>query len=193
MLDGVLTRSALAELRRFCLESAIWHGVSSRVPYIDSQLDGGFCCGLLFQVAREASNEFAHPLRNKSLHWIAGFRYPHPSDGIALHADRSLITANLWITPDEANLDPSRGGMVLYPWQAKRLVISGTCTRKCSEKNHGKRREKGFASPIGAIAWCSFAFESVITARSKISVRRRFPKPTNRQPISLFFSGARGR
>ena len=153
VIDGVLNESTIVRLRRFCLESAIWHGVSAHVPQIDSQLNGGFCCGLLFQIARELHALLPGLLRRKSLHWIAGFRYPHPSDGIRTHADRSVITANLWITPDAANLDPTRGGMMIYPWRAK---LRGNGIRRFQEydfvpkpilRSIATQKEKGIRIP----------------------------------------------
>merc|ERR1711974_331203 len=34
--------------------------------------------------------------------------------GIGLHADMAAVNVNLWITPDEHNLDGSTGGLVIY-------------------------------------------------------------------------------
>lgn len=36
-------------------------------------------------------------------------------DGIAVHADSATVNLNFWLTPDEANLDPTSGGLVVYP------------------------------------------------------------------------------
>jgi hypothetical protein len=34
--------------------------------------------------------------------------------GVGIHADPSLVTFNFWITADEANLDPDRGGLTVW-------------------------------------------------------------------------------
>ncbi len=34
--------------------------------------------------------------------------------GINVHADFARVNLNFWLTPDEANLDPSTGGIVVY-------------------------------------------------------------------------------
>jgi hypothetical protein len=34
--------------------------------------------------------------------------------GINVHADFALMNLNFWITPDEHNLDPESGGLVVY-------------------------------------------------------------------------------
>lgn len=36
-------------------------------------------------------------------------------DGIAVHADSASVNLNFWVTPDDANLDPDSGGLVVYP------------------------------------------------------------------------------
>merc|ERR1711879_542473 len=40
--------------------------------------------------------------------------YTQGSKGIHVHADDALVNLNFWIVPDEANMDPSTGGMVVY-------------------------------------------------------------------------------
>eukprot|EP00543_Licmophora_paradoxa_P019250 CAMPEP_0202460704 /NCGR_PEP_ID=MMETSP1360-20130828/45448_1 /ASSEMBLY_ACC=CAM_ASM_000848 /TAXON_ID=515479 /ORGANISM="Licmophora paradoxa, Strain CCMP2313" /LENGTH=158 /DNA_ID=CAMNT_0049082473 /DNA_START=6 /DNA_END=482 /DNA_ORIENTATION=- len=35
-------------------------------------------------------------------------------NGINIHADAAAVNVNLWITPDEANLDSTSGGLVVY-------------------------------------------------------------------------------
>ena len=34
--------------------------------------------------------------------------------GINLHADEAAVNVNIWLTPNEANLDPTSGGLVVY-------------------------------------------------------------------------------
>lgn len=34
--------------------------------------------------------------------------------GLYAHSDTGAVTVNLWLTPDEYNLDPSSGGLILY-------------------------------------------------------------------------------
>ena len=46
------------------------------------------------------------------------FRSGQKPEGIALHADFAAINVNFWITPDNANLDPSSGGLVVWDKEA---------------------------------------------------------------------------
>ena len=34
--------------------------------------------------------------------------------GIQIHADEAAVNVNFWITPDDANLDPDHGGLVVW-------------------------------------------------------------------------------
>ena len=113
VIDDLLTDEAIAELRRYCLGSRIWH-----TPYPQGYLgafpESGFAAPLLAQVAEELSATFqdifaAHPLR---YHWA--FKYDSTLDGIGIHADEAAVNVNFWITPDAANLDPERGGLVIW-------------------------------------------------------------------------------
>ncbi|HVI89246.1 MAG TPA: tetratricopeptide repeat protein, partial [Dongiaceae bacterium] len=51
--DGLLTPTALAALRRFCLTSTIWSEFRFANGYVGSFIEGGFCCPLLLQIAKE--------------------------------------------------------------------------------------------------------------------------------------------
>jgi hypothetical protein len=46
------------------------------------------------------------------------YKYDSKLEGIGLHADAAAINVNFWITPDEANLDPDHGGLVVYDREA---------------------------------------------------------------------------
>jgi len=50
-----------------------------------------------------------HPL----LRWW-GFKYISQRKGINIHADFAAVNVNFWITPDEANLDPEKGGLIIW-------------------------------------------------------------------------------
>ena len=42
------------------------------------------------------------------------FKCAHDRPAINLHADFAEVNLNLWITPEDANLDKSSGGLVVY-------------------------------------------------------------------------------
>ena len=41
-------------------------------------------------------------------------KYDSSLPGLHVHADDALVNVNFWITPDEANLDPERGGLLVW-------------------------------------------------------------------------------
>ena len=48
------------------------------------------------------------------LEMMWAYKYDQKGGGIAMHADHAVTNVNIWLTPDEANLDPSKGGLVVY-------------------------------------------------------------------------------
>jgi hypothetical protein len=50
-----------------------------------------------------------HPL----LHFWAS-KYDSKLQGIKKHADFAAVNVNFWIAPDEANLDPKNGGLIVW-------------------------------------------------------------------------------
>jgi hypothetical protein len=113
VIDDLLTTQALAELRRYCLGSDVWHTAYAQ-GYLGAFPESGFAAPLLAQVAEELSITFPeifadHPLR---YHWA--FKYDSSLDGIGIHADEAAVNVNFWIAPDEANLDPEGGGLVIW-------------------------------------------------------------------------------
>ena len=43
-----------------------------------------------------------------------GFKYDSSLGGIRIHADQAAVNVNFWITPDEANRNPDKGGLVIW-------------------------------------------------------------------------------
>lgn len=125
IIDNFLTDTALEKLRRFCWGSTIW-GTTYDGGYVGATPEQGFACPLLAQVAEELRDLVpaiigAHPLR-----MLWGFKYDSRLGGTKIHADQAAINVNFWITPDEANLNPESGGMVIWDvaapqdWEPKR-------------------------------------------------------------------------
>jgi tetratricopeptide (TPR) repeat protein len=113
VVDNLLTPEALGALRRFCLESTIWRKTYAR-GYLGAFPESGFACPLLAQIAEEFRTTFpaifgAHPLV-----YLWGFKYDSHHHGIEIHADQAAVNVNFWITPDQANLDPEHGGLIVW-------------------------------------------------------------------------------
>jgi hypothetical protein len=116
VIDDFLTREALECIRRFSLESTCWAGNRFANGRLSALFLTGFNCPLLLQVAEEFRDALPeligdhHPLKQL---WAFKYTSDLPPDS-TIHADFAAVNVNFWITPDDANLDPSSGGMQIY-------------------------------------------------------------------------------
>jgi tetratricopeptide (TPR) repeat protein len=111
--DGLLTPVALADLHKFCLESTVWFQATFKNE-VSATLFNGFCCPLLLQIANELRGRLPGLLADKPLTLAWAYRYCGAFSGLGPHADDGDVSINFWITPDAANLDPERGGLILW-------------------------------------------------------------------------------
>lgn len=112
--DPFLSWSLTEQLRNFMLNSTIWHDYL-RGGYVGSYLPYGFCAPLLLQLAQELRKTFPKVLGPYPLSFMWGYKYDSQHPGVGIHADSGgQVNVNIWLTPDEANLDPERGGLVVY-------------------------------------------------------------------------------
>jgi len=117
-IDGFLTAEALESLRRFCLESTIWYDFEHRNGYVGAYLQDGFNCPLLLQIAEELPRALPEIFDDHVLMQLWAYKYDSCLEGIDMHADFAAVNVNFWITPDEANLNPASGGMVIWDREA---------------------------------------------------------------------------
>ena len=117
VIDDLLTPQALESLRRYCRGSDIWHTAYAQ-GYLGAFPESGFAAPLLAQVAEELSATFREIFADNPLRYHWAFKYDSKLDGIGIHADEAAVNVNFWITPDEANLNPDGGGLVVWDKQA---------------------------------------------------------------------------
>lgn len=113
-IDDFLSPEALALLRRYCLESTFWFDFHHANGYLGAFFEDGFAAPLLLQIAGELRQRMPEIFRDYPLTQLWAFKYDSRLDGIELHADIAAVNLNFWITPDEANLDPESGGLVVW-------------------------------------------------------------------------------
>ena len=118
-VDGLLTEEALHSIRRFCLESTVWKRDYPN-GYIGAFLGDGFACPLLLQIAEELRLKFPGVFKQHRLTQAWAFKYDSALTGLNMHADAAAVNVNFWITPDETNLDPDHGGLVVWDREAPR-------------------------------------------------------------------------
>jgi hypothetical protein len=112
-VDDLLTPPALHALRRFLLESTIWHDFSHIDGFVASYLEDGLACPLLLQIADELRSVFPEVLGKHPLSQAWAFKGLRAQSAVDAHADAGTVSVNFWVTPAEANLAPERGGLVV--------------------------------------------------------------------------------
>ncbi len=133
-IDGLLSEEALQRLRRFCWSSTIWKKDYEN-GYIGAFLGDGFATPLLLQIAEELRQRFPRIFRDHRLTQAWAFKHDSARRGLNIHADAAAVNVNFWITPDEANLDPSSGGLVVWDREAPK---DWDFRAYNSDKNRGK-------------------------------------------------------
>ena len=113
VLDNFLTEEALNKLRRFCWDSTIWNNIYDD-GYLGAMPEDGFACPLLAQISEELRGMFPEIFADHPLRYVWAFKYDSQLSGIEIHADKAAVNVNFWITPEDANLNPERGGMVVW-------------------------------------------------------------------------------
>ena len=116
-VDSLLREEALQSLRRFCLESTIWKKDYGE-GYVGAFLSEGFSSPLLLQVAEELRAKFPRIFHHHYLLQAWAFKQDSQRLPLNIHADAAAVNVNFWITPDEANLDRSCGGLVVWDKEA---------------------------------------------------------------------------
>jgi tetratricopeptide (TPR) repeat protein len=111
--DGLLTPAALLGLKRYLLESTIWHDFSHIGGFVASYLEDGLACPLLLQIADEVRGTFPELLEKHPLSQAWAFKGLEAKAAIDAHADDAAISINFWVTPNQANNNPSGGGLVV--------------------------------------------------------------------------------
>ena len=117
-IDGLLAPQALAAVRTYCLESTIWNDLKG--GYLGAYMTDGFAGRLLLRIGAELRARLPRVIGEHLMHAMWGYKYDSRYAGIGVHADDAAVNVNFWITPDEANLDPATGGLVVYTHDAPR-------------------------------------------------------------------------
>ena len=113
VVDDFLNPEALEALRRYCWGSDIWRQ-SYTDGYVGAFPEYGFAAPLLAQIVEEFRSGFSEICGEYPLKYIWAFKYDSQRRGIGVHADEAAVNVNFWITPDDANLDPQSGGLVVW-------------------------------------------------------------------------------
>lgn len=115
-IDQLLTEEALVKLRQYYEEGMVFWDATGP-GYIGSYLQfGGFGNVVVAQLIEELAKAFPKIICSHHLRTAWAYKYDGDiRDPIATHADEAAINFNLWISPNDGNLDPEpSGGLVVY-------------------------------------------------------------------------------
>jgi hypothetical protein len=113
VIDDFLNPDALEQVRKFCLESTVWRH-PYKFGYVGAFPQDGFASVSLFAVAEQFQAALGEVFDGYQLAQWWAFEYDARLPGTDIHGDDADFSLNLWITPDSANLDPTRGGLVVW-------------------------------------------------------------------------------
>lgn len=113
VIDNFLSKAALLQLRKFCEEATVWKR-SYANGYLGSFMASGFCSPVILEIARQLKMAMPKVIGTQDLRQAWGFKYDQGMKGINLHADFARVNINFWLTADDACLDQSTGGIVVY-------------------------------------------------------------------------------
>jgi hypothetical protein len=75
----------------------------------------------LIQIAEELRAAFPRIIGARHrMTQLWGYKYASTQPRLPPHADFAAVNVNFWVTPDEANLDPRGGGLIVYDVDAPR-------------------------------------------------------------------------
>ncbi|MBL8697011.1 MAG: tetratricopeptide repeat protein [Alphaproteobacteria bacterium] len=117
-VDGLLTPVALEAMRRYCLGATVWFRYRFAKGYVGAFWDDGFSAPLLLQIADELRRAAPAIFGAHLIRKIWAFKYDPELSGIPIHADFAAVNVNFWTTPDDANLAPEAGGLIVWDREA---------------------------------------------------------------------------
>ena len=133
VIDNFLTDEALKKLQDYCHASTIWR-VTKPEGFLIAMPDHGFACPLIAQIDEELRQTYSAIFQAHALRFLWAFKYDGSLLGVGTHSDApAQITVNFWITPDEANLDPKSGGLIVWDatlpdnWSTSQRIDTPAC------------------------------------------------------------------
>jgi hypothetical protein len=116
VIDDFLSTDVLKALRLFCLESTVWFANRYGHGRLGAFFNDGFNNALLLQIAEGLRDALPRVIVDRyPLRQLWAFKNgEYLPEGSTTHADFAAVNLNFWITPDDANLDPTSGGLIVY-------------------------------------------------------------------------------
>lgn len=117
VIDELLSLEALSRIRRVMEESTVWY--QTKLPkkiggYTGAYIDDGLYQRILLVLLTELRKRLPGILKDHPMKYLWAYKYDSNFQGIGLHADEAAVNVNIWLTPEDANLDKGSGGLVVF-------------------------------------------------------------------------------
>lgn len=110
IIDNLLTPDVCEEVRKNIVHNKGWSFMNWQAEELFIR---NFNMPLVQDISRAVAEHMPRVFENLSLVQHIAFMHQRNS-GLCPHSDTGLVTLDLWLTPDEYNLEPDTGGLVLY-------------------------------------------------------------------------------
>lgn len=113
--DSLFSEECLRALKGYLLLSSIWHNDGQKgAGYVGAYENNGLRHPLVEAILRELEQIFWDELQIGPVKQVWCYKNVEGTRGVGVHADFSCVNLNVWLTPDQYNLDPDSGGLVVY-------------------------------------------------------------------------------
>lgn len=146
IVDDFLDQGDFDELRSYLIGHWAWRFKNWTNAYLHNyHLDGP----VLDRVAQELSGPLSEAA-GRPVERVAQWAIlAHQDSGLRPHADNGTYVVNFWLTPDEFNLAPSSGGMVLFDVRRPDTLMSPEFQVSPQSDEYVRRRTAGGRLEIG--------------------------------------------
>jgi hypothetical protein len=139
VIDNFLTPQSCAAVREAIVQNKGWSFMNWQAEELFIR---NFNLPIVKVIAKEISECLPRILGDLSLVQHIAFMHKR-NKGLCSHSDTGMVTVDLWLTPDEYNLEPEFGGLLLYdvkrqPGQSiHEFNARPWCTEYCEKNTKG--------------------------------------------------------
>jgi hypothetical protein len=121
VVDNLLTDSFYKDLNIFYRCANIFKRPYPR-GYVGTFLGTGMANIPILQFSLDLKNQLPGIFKKYNLCQAWAFKYDSQQKGINIHADDAAVNVNLWLTPDNANLEKDSGGLIIWKKKPSKLA-----------------------------------------------------------------------
>jgi hypothetical protein len=117
VIDDILSPLALQRIQQLLFESTAFF--QTKMPlkfggYVGAYIDDGLYDKILLQLAFELNKALPNIMDGHPLKYLWAYKYDSRYSGINTHADQAAVNVNIWLTPEDANMNKNNGGLVVF-------------------------------------------------------------------------------